>query len=216
MSKVIFKIASPIIITGFFVIMVFLALNAQTLNNTGFLIVFALLVVYIFLFGFATGQQFARPLKQILRGAMELSEGNIQNKIMIDTKDEFGELARILNKISDNIEESRVAMENAEKSVDVKVKARTRALEETIDALEQKVKNRTIELQKLVDESERVKQSTQNIQAQTPPAPRPEQPQQQQQPRPQFSPQQKFNNQNQRPNNQGNQNNQNNQKNVVV
>jgi len=40
-----------------------------------------------------------------------------------------------------------------EKSVDIKAKARTQALEETMNALEQKVRNRTLELEKILAES---------------------------------------------------------------
>jgi dynactin complex subunit len=44
---------------------------------------------------------------------------------------------------------------NAEKSVSIKVQAKTKELEETINALEQKVKNRTIEMQRLSEELNR-------------------------------------------------------------
>ena len=41
--------------------------------------------------------------------------------------------------------------------MDIKVKARTQALDETINALEQKVKNRTLELQRIGSELEKFK-----------------------------------------------------------
>jgi len=160
MAKIIFRIATPIIIAGFFIMMVFIALNYQNLNAS-FLIVFSLLAVYVFLFGFATGQELSSPIKQILNQANKLSEGDATSKTYLEGKDELSEISRAFNKIADKLEESRIALEHTEKSVDIKVKARTQALEETINALEQKVKNRTIELERMIEESGKLRQGQQ-------------------------------------------------------
>jgi methyl-accepting chemotaxis protein len=168
MAKIIFRIATPIIIAGFFVMMVFIALNYQNLSAS-FLIVFSLLAVYVFLFGFATGQELSSPIKQILNQANKLSEGDVTSKTYLEGKDELSEISRAFNKIADKLEESRIALEHTEKSVDIKVKARTQALEETINALEQKVKNRTIELERMIEESGKLRQARQAPIAQQPP-----------------------------------------------
>ena len=128
--------------------------------DTNFYIVFALITVYIFLFGFATGQRFAMPVKKLLKRAIDLSEGDLTTRIYLETKDEFSDLARIFNKIADELEKSRSETATTEKSVGIKVKARTQVLEETINALEQKIKNRTLELQRIVDESEKIQKKT--------------------------------------------------------
>lgn len=159
MSNVSLKVAVPIIIAGVFIIAIFIALNYERLDMN-FYIVFALTAIYIFLFGFATGQRFAMPVRKLLKRATDLSEGDLTTRIYLETKDEFGDLAKIFNKIADELEESRSKTEITEKSVGVKVKARTQALEETINALEQKVKNRTLELQRIVDESEKIQEKT--------------------------------------------------------
>lgn len=159
MSNVSLKIAIPIIIVGLFIITIFIALNYERLD-ANFYIVFALTAIYIFLFGFATGQRFAVPVKKLLKRATDLSEGDLTTRIYLETKDEFGDLAKIFNKIADELEESRSKTETTEKSVGIRVKARTQALEETINALEQKVKNRTLELQRIVDESEKIQEKT--------------------------------------------------------
>ncbi|MBI2049895.1 MAG: HAMP domain-containing protein [Candidatus Staskawiczbacteria bacterium] len=148
-----FKIAVSIIITGIFIVSVFIALNYERLD-INFYIVFTLITVYVFLFGFATGQRFATPVRRLLKRATDLSEGDLTTKIYFDDKGEFNDLAKALNKIADELKESRSKAETTEKSVDIKVKARTQALEETINALEQKVKNRTLELQRIIDKSE--------------------------------------------------------------
>ena len=153
MNSISFKIALPIIFTGFFIIVVFIALESNKLD-IGFYIVLLLLAVYIFLFGFAIGQNFASPVKRLLKRATELSKGDLTTRVYSEAKDEFGELAKIFNKIAEELEESRSTTEKAEKSVDIKVRARTQAIEETICALEQKVENRTKEVERLGTMSE--------------------------------------------------------------
>lgn len=153
MLKISLKIAYPIILAGLFVIVAFVGFNYENLN-INFYIIFFLLTVYIFLFGFATGQQFAGPVKELLQKAGDLSKGDLKSRFYLETKDELGELARIFNKIADEFEQSKNENESVEKSVDIKVKARTQALEETINALEQKVKNRTVELERIAKELE--------------------------------------------------------------
>lgn len=156
MLKISFKIAYPIILAGVFVIVAFIGFNYENLNINFYIILF-LLTVYIFLFGFATGQNFAAPVKQLLQKADDLSKGDLKSRFYLETKDELGELARILNKIADEFEQSKNENESMGKSIDIKVKARTQALEETINALEQKVKNRTLELQRIGGELEKFK-----------------------------------------------------------
>jgi len=165
-SNISLKVAIPIIVAGVFIITIFIALNYERLD-ANFYIVFALTAVYIFLFGFATGQRFAMPVKKLLKRATDLSEGDLTTRIYLESKDEFGELAQIFNKIADELETSRLKTETTEKSVGIKVKARTQELEETISALEQKVKNRTIELQRIVDESEKIQEKTKAKEAET-------------------------------------------------
>ncbi|MDO8530366.1 MAG: HAMP domain-containing protein [bacterium] len=156
MSSISLRIAYPIIIAGLFIMVAFIALNYQSLS-TSFYIIFSLLIIYIFLFGFATGQNFASPLKKLLRSADNLSKGDLKSRFYSESKDELGELARVFNRIAEDLEESRGQTETMEKSVDIKVQARTRALEETINALEQKIKNRTVELEKMVQEMDKIK-----------------------------------------------------------
>ena len=156
MSSISLKIAYPIIIAGLFIMVAFIALNYQNLN-TSFYIIFGLLIAYIFLFGFATGQHFSSPFKKLLKSADNLSKGDLKSRFYLESKDEIGELARIFNRIADDLEESRTQTQTMEKSVDIKVQARTQALEETINALEQKIKNRTVELQRMALELEKIK-----------------------------------------------------------
>ena len=152
MNKITFKIALPIILTGLFAIIVFVALDYGKMPNEVYF-VFIFLSVYVFLFGFAVGQNISSPLEKLLKRATELSQGDLKTRVYLETKDELGELSRVFNKIAQDLEESKNANLVAQETIDIKVKARTQALEETIYALEQKVKNRTIEAEKLMNQS---------------------------------------------------------------
>ncbi|OGZ78968.1 MAG: hypothetical protein A2358_04465 [Candidatus Staskawiczbacteria bacterium RIFOXYB1_FULL_37_44] len=159
MAKLKFKIAVPIILAGIFAISVFVALSYVTALNfdkfdIGFYIVIGILGIYVFFFGFASGQNLVSPLKELLEKATELSKGNSSSRVYLETKDEFAELAKVFNKIAEELQKSREQQENAEKFVGIKVQAKTQDLQVIINALEQKVKNRTIELERLVRQLE--------------------------------------------------------------
>jgi methyl-accepting chemotaxis protein len=161
MPKLAIKIALPIVLVGTFVIVVFLAVNYQQLGSTVYLIIL-LLIVYVFSFGLAVGQSVTSPIRKILERATELSNGNLSSRVYLETKDELAELALVFNKIAEELQEKHEQGENAEKSVGIKVKAKTEELEETINALQQKVKNRSIELEKLITESTKLKGEAEN------------------------------------------------------
>ncbi len=156
MNKITLKIAFPIILTGIFSIIIFIALNYGKLEDEVYF-VFIFLSIYVFLFGFAIGQNFSYPVKKLLKRATELSQGDLKTRVYLETKDELGELSKVFNKIAQDLEESKSANMIAEEATDIKVKARTQALEETISALEQKVRNRTVELDKVIKEIEKTR-----------------------------------------------------------
>lgn len=159
MDKITLKIASPIIITGVFSMIVFIALNYGKLPNEVYF-VFLFLSIYVFLFGFAIGQNFSYPVKKLLKRATELSQGDLKTRVYLETKDELGELSKVFNKIAQDLEESKSANVMEKEATDIKVKARTQSLEETISALEQKIRNRTVELDKVIKEIERTREIT--------------------------------------------------------
>lgn len=155
MPSISLKVAYPIIIAGFFIMVSFIALYYDQLD-LGFYIVLVLLTAYIFLFGFAIGQSFATPLRKIIKRAEELSKGDLKSRVYLENRDELGELARSFNHIAEMLEDSRFENERMEKSIDIKVRAKTQAMQEVINALEDKVKNRTIELEKIAATLEQV------------------------------------------------------------
>ncbi len=127
MQRIASKIAFSVILAGFFIITVFTALFYNKLDAS-FFIVFALVVIYIFSSGFAVGSK---------------------------VQGEFDKLEKDLSKMAIELEEQKFAAQNAERVVDIKVRARTEALEETITALEQKIKNRTLELENIMRNKEK-------------------------------------------------------------
>ena len=161
MSKLTLKIAISVISAGVFATFVFLSAGHERLT-TGFYIILSLFSIYLFFFGLAIGQNISSYVKKILSKATELSEGNLSSRVYLETKDELSELAKVINKIAEELELSRQQESNLEKSVGIKVQARTKELEETIGALEQKVKNRTIELERLIEESNKLQEAIKN------------------------------------------------------
>jgi len=154
-GTILVSIAFPIIAVGLFVIVVFAALQYESLTIQIYAI-FALIAVFVFLFGVATGQRFASPLKQLLDKAERLSKGELESRVYLETKDEFAELAGAFNKIAEDLQKSHSSAEQAESVADLKIRARTQELEGTIDSLEQKVKGRAEELQRMINESEQL------------------------------------------------------------
>ena len=157
-SKLTLKIAIPIILVGIFAIIAFISISYQQLP-TGFYFVFLFLVIFVFFSGIAIGQNVSSNIKKILEKAEELSKGNLSSRVYLETKDELSELAKAFNKIAEELQASHGQEENIEKSVAIKVQAKTKELEETIDALEQKVKNRTIELERSIEQSNKLQEA---------------------------------------------------------
>ncbi len=155
MAKFTTRIIVPIILVGVFAIAVFIAMGIDKMTP-GLYVVISLFAIYVFFFGLAVGQNLSSPMKKLLDKAVQLSKGNLSSRVYLETKDEFSELAGIFNKIAEELEASRYKEANSEKSVGIKVQARTQELQETINALEQKVKNRTIKMERLMEESNKL------------------------------------------------------------
>jgi methyl-accepting chemotaxis protein len=155
MAKRTIKIAVPIILVGAFAIIVFIATSYEQLQPSAYIVIL-FLFIFMFFFGIATGQSLSSPLKKLLSEAKELSKGNLSSRVYLGTKDELSELADVFNKIAEELQAVHEQEANLEKSVAMKVKAKTQELEETINALEQKVRNRTVELERLMKESKQL------------------------------------------------------------
>lgn len=166
MANFSYRVAFPIILLGIFLVAIFMALEYDKLD-INFYIIIILLTLFMFFFGVASGQSISSPVRKLLDTATELSRGDLSSRVYLETKDELAELAKVFNKIAEELEASHQQEENVEKSVGIKVQARTKDLEETINALEQKVKNRTIELERLMAESNKMQEDVKNKKGET-------------------------------------------------
>jgi methyl-accepting chemotaxis protein len=155
MSKLSSKISFPIILAGIFAMVIFMALDYDKLDIS-FYIVLLLLTLFVFFFGLSIGQSLTSPVKTLLDKATALNNGNLSSRVYLETKDELSDLAKAFNQLAERLESSQIKEENTQKSVDIKVRARTQELNDTINALEKKVQNRTIELERLMKESQRL------------------------------------------------------------
>lgn len=132
-----------------------------------------LIVIVLTLFGnILVSRNLIRPLKKLLKGTKEIARGNLNFKIEIESQDEFGDLSIQFNKMTQQLKEAKVSLEEAKTVLEVKVKERTRELEKTTKALEEsktvltiKVKARTQELENLTKNlEEQVKERTEELQ----------------------------------------------------
>src|SRR3989344_3121062 len=132
-----FKIASPIVVAGLFIMVSFVALNYNAFNASPYIIL-GFLTVYVFLFGFAIGQNFTVPIRKLIDRLDGLVKGDLKSRFYSESKDELGQLANMFNKVADRLEESNTENERTKRSVGIKVEAETQSLKEMITALEQK------------------------------------------------------------------------------
>ncbi len=156
-GTLLFSIASPIIVVGLFVIVVFAALDYENLTLEVY-VIFSAVAVFIFLFGFATGQKFVSPIRELIDKADKLSSGDLDSRVYLETRDEFGELAQAFNRIAEKLKDSRGQAIKAEEVADVKIRAKTKELEDIVGGLEQKVRGRAQELQKMIAESKQLQE----------------------------------------------------------
>ncbi len=147
MSKLSSKVAYPIIIAGIFVIVSIVAISYDNLNAS-FYLIFILLIIFIFLYSIAVGQNLTSPVKKLLERADDLSKGELESRFFTESQDEIGELSTTFNKIAHKLEDSNYENEKTKKMVGLRIEVETRALRDTISNLEQKLQNKTSELQK--------------------------------------------------------------------
>jgi methyl-accepting chemotaxis protein len=152
MNRLSYKISLPVILSGVFAVTIFIALNYQNANPQ-FYIVLLLLTLFTFFFGFATGQNLTSPIKELLDKAQQLSDGKLSTRVYLESKDELAELAKVFNRIAEELQMNDTERKKAEQFLDIKVRARTKDLEDTVNSLDEKVRNRSTELERMMKDS---------------------------------------------------------------
>lgn len=183
----------PLVITGLLIIYTYQSLINNLLNEKGisfeeevieslflilqntqiqaFLTVFIVIILTLFS-NVLISRNLTQPLKKLVKGTNEIAKGNLDFKIKVESKDELGELSIQFNKMTQQLKEAKVNLEEAKTALEVKVKARTKELEKTTKALEEsktvlaiKVRARTQELENLTKSlEEQVKERTGELQ----------------------------------------------------
>jgi len=149
------KISYSVFIAGVFALLAFAAVNWQNLTLDTYFIMY-LVLVFLMLFGFFAGRSTARPLKKIVKAAIDLADGNLQSRANVVSNDELGHLAKTLNVIAQNLQKTHEEKEQMRHSMATKVHSVNSPLHETIQALERKVKHRTMEMQRSTELSEKL------------------------------------------------------------
>lgn len=148
-----------------------LSLALQEAKIQAFLTLF--IVIVLTLFGnILVSRNLIWPLKKLLKGTKEIARGNLDFKIEIESQDELGELSAQFNKMTQQLKEAKVNLEETKTALEVRVKERTKELEKTTEALKEsktileiRVKARTQELETLAENlEEQVKKRTGELQ----------------------------------------------------
>ncbi len=120
-------------------------------------ILLTLLLIFI-LVGFAFGMLFKEvilPLRHLEKAFKEVAKGNLKIELKTQRTDEIGSLIQGFNQMVKELKQTQDLLEEERASLEIKVKARTRALEEERQLLEEKVKERTKELKERIEELEK-------------------------------------------------------------
>lgn len=93
-------------------------------------LIFASMVVTLaFLVAIFFSRSLTRPLDTLMQGMSRVSEGDLSSHIQIQSKDEIGHLAFSFNRMIQDLKASREELENINRELEDKVRARTRDLE---------------------------------------------------------------------------------------
>jgi len=77
-----------------------------------------------------------KPLKKVTHGLEQVKKGELNVKIDIRAKDEFGDIAEIFNTMTEDLEKSRKTLEEYSKTLEQKVGERTAQLNSKLNELE--------------------------------------------------------------------------------
>jgi signal transduction histidine kinase len=122
---------------GFSLKEVDIAVKKIIFNNFGFgigIIILGLLVA------FYLARNITKPIKELVKGAKGISDGNLDLHIEVNTKDEIGNLAYSFNQMAKDLKKSRNAIEEYSRNLEQRIDERTRELKEAQAELVEKEK----------------------------------------------------------------------------
>ncbi len=80
------------------------------------ILIFFLIAIFIIFFSIVFTRKFIYPIRKLIRGTKELKQGNLTNKIIIKSGDEFEILADSFNQMSSNLNKKIKDLEKSEKT----------------------------------------------------------------------------------------------------
>lgn len=92
------------------------------------LVVFAALLVWVFIGSSRVAKRFVKPIQQLSKGVREISGGNLDKKVYLDTGDELEELAKSVNNMTDDLKNYMANLEKvtaAEERIATELKVAT-------------------------------------------------------------------------------------------
>jgi methyl-accepting chemotaxis protein len=128
------------------------ALKMAIIEGMG--VVVALIFLSLGLY-FALNKIILNPLMILYQGIQQIRKGELEVKMPAVSRNEIGELIVAFNELIKDLKESRAALEESKKVLEIRVEARTRQLQELAEGLEEEVKRRTKELQEKMIELEK-------------------------------------------------------------
>lgn len=98
------------------------------------------IVILILFAGVIISRNLTRPIKKLLKGTREITKGNLDFKLDINSKDEFEELGTAFNQMADGLKGYEEKVSGYSKELERKVEERTQDLEKIKLSLENKNK----------------------------------------------------------------------------
>jgi len=93
------------------------------------LLIASMIVTLAFIVAIFFSRSLTRPLDVMLKGMRKVSDGDLQTQIVVHSRDEMAVLANSFNRMIEDLKKSREELENINRELEDKVRARTMELE---------------------------------------------------------------------------------------
>ena len=126
-------------------------------------------LISFFLILFLISQFITSPIGKLRKGVIKMRDGNLRYNVEIDSNDEIGELANTFNTMREDLNKSRIELEEYSKNLEKQVKLRTKELHEKSKNLQltnkelNKTQNKLSEMNKYLEK--KVKERTTEVES---------------------------------------------------
>ncbi|MGB2580702.1 MAG: cache domain-containing protein [Minisyncoccia bacterium] len=112
------------------------------------------------LVGFLYSIGITNSLKKLVQASEKAAAGDLSDRAVVNSNDEFGYLASAFNQMLANLEEAELRLKDVNISLEQRVEDRTKELNEAKAGLEKTVESRTAELKEKVEQLEKFEMMT--------------------------------------------------------